>query len=667
MNFSKKRPVKIVMLGAGGTGAHIAPHLYRLLYALERPVKFIICDGDKVEPKNLVRQNFTEADLGENKARVIAERYSDVFGLETSYIPRFIEDAGQLEELLRPEVFRHYVYGSEPNTGRWVTNSELVILIGAVDNNKSRKLCHEVFLRARDLVYIDSGNGEYTGQIVCGIRRAGKTVYKPVGMLYPEVSTPEDLFPTEVSCAEASVSAPQTIVANLMAATAVVTMIYNILVIGCNTVGDKPLEEIHSWERGKLVGNVFQDPRSQFFANEVAGEIAFGCENYGYTHEEIQSHVLQAAQYNKIEDLLDHSLHTLSYGMRQKVAIASAQAIEPEIYVMDEPSANLDIESTYRFGDIIRNLKAQGKTIVIAEHRLYYLMDVADRFFCIQHGAIVREFSREEMKSLPSAEVHTLGLRTPDLYQMAFQQMPSAATDEVVLETQGLHKAFDGTVVAEHLDFVCHRGEIVGIIGPNGTGKSTFGRILAGLLKENSGEVFLFGHKTRPRERMGKVWYIPQDLDSQLFGEDLVDELTTGAPTDEKRNARARTILKALELEEYAEQHPATLSGGQKQRLALGVALMHDAPIIILDEPTSGLDGANMRNVSQIIRKLAGMGRTILVITHDAECALSCCDRAIRLENGAITDDFPIHSVDILLDKIGYQSCGQRGVCYSGT
>ena len=217
MNFSKKRPVKIIMLGAGGTGAHIAPHLYRLLYALERPVKFIICDGDKVEPKNLVRQNFTEADLGENKARVIAERYSDVFGLETSYIPRFIEDAGQLEELLRPEVFRHYVYGSEPNTGRWVTNSELVI-------------------RARDLIYIDSGNGEYTGQIVCGIRRAGKTVYKPVGMLYPEVNTPEDLFPTEVSCAEASVSAPQTIVANLMAATAVVTMIYNILVIGCTTV-----------------------------------------------------------------------------------------------------------------------------------------------------------------------------------------------------------------------------------------------------------------------------------------------------------------------------------------------------------------------------------------------------------------------------------------------
>ena len=238
MIFSRSRPVKVVMLGAGGTGAHIAPHLYRLLYALERPVKFIICDGDKVEPKNLVRQNFTQADLGENKARVVAERYSEAFGLETSYVPSFIESAARLEELVRPEAIYTGRYVRDRKSDIWVreTVSELVILIGAVDNNRSRKLCHEVFLQARDLIYIDSGNGEYTGQIVCGIRRAGKTFYKPVGMLYPEVNAPEDLFPTEASCAEASVSVPQTIVANLMAATTVVTMIYNILVMGDNAV-----------------------------------------------------------------------------------------------------------------------------------------------------------------------------------------------------------------------------------------------------------------------------------------------------------------------------------------------------------------------------------------------------------------------------------------------
>lgn len=229
MIFSKTRPVKIVMIGAGGTGGHIAPHLYRLLYALERPVRFIVCDGDIVEEKNLVRQNFTEADLGLNKARVVAERYSSVFGLETSYVPDFIERTEKLEELIKPEVRRVSEYSGK-------TVPELVILIGAVDNNRSRQLCHEVFLKAENLVYIDSGNGEYTGQIVCGIRCRGMTYYKPVGELYPDMAQADDLFPSEVSCADASVSAPQTIVANLMAATAVVTMIYNILVVGKSTV-----------------------------------------------------------------------------------------------------------------------------------------------------------------------------------------------------------------------------------------------------------------------------------------------------------------------------------------------------------------------------------------------------------------------------------------------
>lgn len=419
-------------------------------------------------------------------------------------------------------------------------------------------------------------------------------------------------------------------------------------------INGKSLNDIPSWERGKLVGNVFQDPRSQFFANEVAGEIAFGCENYGYSHDEICEHVLRAAKDIEIDDILDHNLHTLSYGMRQKVAIASAQAINPEIYVMDEPSANLDIESTYRFRDTIQRLKEQGKTVIIAEHRLYYLMKIADRFFCVQHGEIVREFSREEMWNLAAEEVHSLGLRTPDLYKMRFHEIKPVSTGETALEIKSLSKSFGNTVVAQKLNFTCRMGEIVAIIGPNGTGKSTLGRIFAGLLKENSGEVYLFGKKTKPKERMGKVWYIPQDLDSQLFGENLLDELTTGLPESETYKVHAKEILKELELIDYEKQHPATLSGGQKQRLALGVALMHDAPIIILDEPTSGLDGANMRNVSRIIQKLAQKGRTILVITHDAECALSCCERAIRLDGGRITDDFFIQSVDPLLNKIGY-------------
>lgn len=227
MKFSLKRPVKIVMLGAGGTGGHIAPHLYRLLYSLKRPVRFIICDGDVVEEKNLVRQNFTRADLGENKAKILAERYSTVFGLETEYVPSFIESEKALEQLLRPEGWR---------VDYQKTIWEQVLLIGAVDNNKSRQLCYRVFQKSDELIYIDSGNGEYTGQVVCGIRRNGRTYYPPIGTVYPDVLEDTDKFPTELSCAEASVSAPQSMAANITAATAVVSMIYNILALGDSTV-----------------------------------------------------------------------------------------------------------------------------------------------------------------------------------------------------------------------------------------------------------------------------------------------------------------------------------------------------------------------------------------------------------------------------------------------
>ena len=156
MKFATDRPVKIVMLGAGGTGAHIAPNLYRLLYSLDMPARVIVADGDSVEQKNLVRQHFSPAELGMNKARAVAERYAAAFKMEAEYVPDFIEDAARLTELITPTIFKR--------SGKNEKITETVVLIGAVDNNRSRRLCHEVFLGSRDLIYIDSGNGEFSGQ-----------------------------------------------------------------------------------------------------------------------------------------------------------------------------------------------------------------------------------------------------------------------------------------------------------------------------------------------------------------------------------------------------------------------------------------------------------------------------------------------------------------------
>lgn len=224
MKYSKTAPVKIVIIGAGGTGGYVIPHLYRIGFAAARQIRIIVCDGDVVEKKNLIRQNFVEQDIGRNKAQVMAERYSAAFGIECEYIPRFVEDEKELFRLTEPD-FRQ-------NSWRGVPETQRVLLLGCVDNNKSRKMCHAVFSRHEDIIYIDSGNGEHTGQVVCGVRQTGRTTYKPVCSLYPDMLKDEDKFPSELSCAERTASAPQSVTANLTAATAVVSFLYDLLICG---------------------------------------------------------------------------------------------------------------------------------------------------------------------------------------------------------------------------------------------------------------------------------------------------------------------------------------------------------------------------------------------------------------------------------------------------
>lgn len=217
MIFSRKYPVKVLVLGVGGTGGHVVPNLYRLAYSLKdkRPIEIILADGDTVEKKNLLRQNFVEADLDQKKSVVLAHRYSSAFGVPVNYIPDFIENEEKLAELLMPH-----------------QENEIPILLGCVDNNRSRQMCHKVFLALDNLVYIDSGNGEFTGQVVCGIKKNGKTKLNPVCHFYPEMLTDNDKFKSEESCSDAIVSSPQNIMANVMAATIILSYLNGILAMG---------------------------------------------------------------------------------------------------------------------------------------------------------------------------------------------------------------------------------------------------------------------------------------------------------------------------------------------------------------------------------------------------------------------------------------------------
>ncbi len=382
------------------------------------------------------------------------------------------------------------------------------------------------------------------------------------------------------------------------------------------------------------VGSVFQDPRSQFFATDVSSEIAFSCENLGVPALEMRRRVAEAAGACGVAHLMDRSIFDLSSGEKQAVAVASVLAMRPRVVVMDEPSANLDEVATARLRTIVETLLHRGVTVVVSEHRVHYLADLADEALLLRAGRVERRFAAGELARLTPEASHELGLRASSLDEV--RAVPRAeARGPAVLEVRDVSFGYRGAPpVLKGTSFSVREGEVVGIVGRNGVGKSTLIDLVCGLKTECAGTVSIGGVALRPKERVRASYLVMQDSDCQLFAESVEAELLLGERADEARTARARAALARMGLAGLEDRHPASLSGGQKQRLSIAVAYMKDAKVVCLDEPTSGLDWASMMGVAQLLRDLAEEGRGIVVITHDYEFLLAACDRVLRIGEG---------------------------------
>ena len=387
------------------------------------------------------------------------------------------------------------------------------------------------------------------------------------------------------------------------------------------------------------VGSVFQNPRTQFFNEDSDSEIAIGLDSQARPPAELRARVDRTAEELGIRGLLGRSLFALSGGEKQKIAFASVYAMNPEVYLLDEPSSNLDMTAIHDLREHLRLIKSQGKTVIIAEHRLYYLTDVADRIICLENGRVIGDFTPEQFTALSAEERQRMGLRAIDLQEE--RPLCAAVPKQLpVLELQNVSMAYKKQQVLRNISLQAAPGEIIAVVGHNGAGKTTFSRALCGLHKEMSGSYLWNGRPQKPKERMKRSYMVMQDVNYQLFAESVEEECTFGIKQPD--TALAEQTLEELGLAPFRERHPNTLSGGQKQRLAAASSMVCGKELLVFDEPTSGLDYDSMVRLSTLIRRLSDMGKVIFIVTHDYEFVCRTCTRVMQLDGGGIRDDFSV-------------------------
>ena len=284
----------------------------------------------------------------------------------------------------------------------------------------------------------------------------------------------------------------------------------------------------------------------------------------------------------KLSHLKDRAVDVLSSGEKQRAAIASVYAMKPKAFVCDEPTANLDAAGTRQLAQTLRQLKEQGFTLLIAEHRIDWMMGIADRFLYLREGMIAAEYTPEDLLLLPEADILGMGLRSP--HEGKSRPAPSVSDESpAVLRTAGLSKRIRKEVIFEDISLSVPKGGVTAITGQNGAGKTTLAQILCGLARQTRGHILIDGKKARAAVRRREIYYCGNDTSTQFFTASVAEELLLNTELTEESKDRARNLLKEFGLAER-------------------------------------------------LKSEARNGRTILVLTHDRELIESCCDNVVEVE-----------------------------------
>lgn len=402
-------------------------------------------------------------------------------------------------------------------------------------------------------------------------------------------------------------------------------------------VCEKNTRECSIAELSRYIGLVFQNPDSQLLALDIENEVAFAPENFCLPKEVIKKRVDWSLERVGMHNLRTKSVYGLSDGQKQRVAIAASLSLLPEILVLDEPTSNLDEEAAEEFFKLLQSLKREGKTIVLIEHRTKYAAKYATRAVIMEEGKI--EYDGKPEPVFEEQIQRRFGIRKPDWQKPPQNYVIPRKASQPLIKISDFRYSYGDGFKLEIGSLTFYKSESIGIMGPNGCGKSTLIKNIVGLLRPLEGKIFLAGvdsQKLKVSEIAGRIGLILQNSDHQLFMSSVYDEVAFGLELNGNHNdnrEKVKEILKMMGLWEVRNRHPHSLSEGQKQRTALAAVLAREPDVLILDEPTTGMDGHHMDLLIGKLNELKGKGLTLIIVSHDEEMISKISDRIVVLSD----------------------------------
>lgn len=402
------------------------------------------------------------------------------------------------------------------------------------------------------------------------------------------------------------------------------------------------------------VSLLFQNPDDQLFCTLVEDEVAFGLENLGFSPEEIKERITLALKQVGLTGFASRRISSLSGGEKQRVALAAICAMRPQVLLLDEPTSHLDPQGTRDILSIVKHLNSEaGITVILATHQTKEVAPLCSHVWLMDEGRLRLDLRKVEAFQDTTPYKH-LGVQVPadappKSPTSSLKRASYTARSEVLLNIHNLRYRYSNS----NKDAVCNiscevpRGEVLAIMGANGSGKTTVIHLIAGLLRPSTGTVTIDGKpsgRVKLHQLAGKVGIVFQNPDLLLQAENVRDEVAFGPKNlkfpPKTLKDRIDKTLTQFDLQHLSSEAPYALSRGQRQRTAVASTFSLHPDLFLLDEPTTGQDAQHLHQLmDELCEEIRQEHKTLIFATHDTDLTLKYADRILLLRNGTVIYD----------------------------